>query len=164
MSIEAIKPDLGWTVQDVTKATEDTLNETVTAIYHDFRKTTRTWITKVDWVLITAYASGKNLQAATGTNSKIYMYVTRGTKPHVIRPKRGRVLSYLSGYRAKTGIRRIGSNAGGAYGTRVFAKEVHHPGTQAREFEETLVDKYQPILKNRMQASLNKVMKVNNAL
>jgi hypothetical protein len=59
-----------------------------------------------------------------------------GTRPHVIRPRKGRVLRFpaagtkttLAG-RARTGeVRRLGS---GAY---VFTRQVHHPGTKPYPF------------------------------
>ena len=45
-------------------------------------------------------------------------YVEYGTRPHVIRPKYGTVLSWID----KT------------TGERVYAREVHHPGTAPRPF------------------------------
>lgn len=159
--LEPIIPVIPWKPDEVFKALETSMDETLKAARDDFKKTTRTWNTKVDWILITSHRAGTRLEGATGTNNKIYGYVSRGTKPHIIRPKRGRVLSFRSGYRAKTIIRRLGSNAGGAYGAQVFAKQVNHPGNKGREFEEAIADKYQSILQKRMQDAINKAMKVS---
>lgn len=158
--LEPITPEIEWTPQDVLRVIETTGNETLHAIEDDFKKTARTWRTKVDWILIQLYPSGNSLTGASGTNNKIYGYVSQGTKPHVIKPKRSKYLRFLSGYRAKTIAGRIGSNAGGAYGTDVYAQTVNHPGTKAREFEETVAAKYQKVIEKRMQEALNKAFKV----
>ena len=63
-------------------------------------------------------------------------YVERGTKPHVIMPRRGSVLRFPGsgvsttlGGRVRTGeVRRLGA---GAY---VFAGKVNHPGTKPKPF------------------------------
>jgi hypothetical protein len=142
----------------VLSAIETELNNTVKAARDDFKKTTRTWLTRVDFILIMAQKRGQDLEAATGTNNKIFGYVTRGTRPHIIRPRRARVLRFMSGYRAKTIRRRIGSNAGGSSGSPVFSSEVHHPGSQGREFEEAIAEKYQVVLQKRLQDTLNKAL------
>lgn len=75
-----------------------------------------------------------------GEHKKIYIYVTKGTRAHVIRPKRARTLAFMWGgkgsYRPKTtpapSWRGPGVVVGGAMH---FAKQVHHPGTKARNFE-----------------------------
>lgn len=51
-----------------------------------------------------------------GTNADYAIYVEKGTAPHLILPKRAKVLSWLS--------------AAG----RMFARSVHHPGTRAQPF------------------------------
>lgn len=63
-------------------------------------------------------------------------YVEKGTRPHVIRPKRARSLRFPAsgvattlGGRVTTGASR--SLGRGAY---VFAREVHHPGTKPKPF------------------------------
>lgn len=52
-----------------------------------------------------------------------------GTKPHVIRPRNKRALSWTEGKRL-SGRNRIGAAAG----QRFFASIVHHPGTKAQPF------------------------------
>lgn len=77
-----------------------------------------------------------------GPNRELWLWVSRGTKPHKIRPKgkaRGGsdVLAFPSLYTPKTSPR--GPSYGGsgkASGDTVFAAAVDHPGTRARHFEE----------------------------
>lgn len=64
------------------------------------------------------------------------VYLELGTKPHVIRPRKGKALRWPAkgtgvtlGGRARLGaVRRLGSAA------YAFAKVVHHPGTKAKPF------------------------------
>lgn len=79
---------------------------------------------------------------ATGGKGKDkWKWLTEGTKPHKIRPKKpGGVLAFPSGYTPRT---RPG--AGGQYkgpgkssGDTVFAKEVDHPGNKPRPFPKVI--------------------------
>lgn len=54
-------------------------------------------------------------------------YMEFGTKPHLIRPRFKKVLAW-GGARRLTGTLRKGSQA------TIFAKEVHHPGTEPRPY------------------------------
>ena len=55
-------------------------------------------------------------QYEVGSSSPIAVYVENDTRPHVIRPKRARVLRFQVGGRV------------------VYAKIVHHPGTKGQHF------------------------------
>lgn len=150
----ALPPPKPVNLSAVTKAIVTAGNETLKVIKSDFGLTTRTWNTKVIFNTVPMRPSGQNLEGAVGTTSKIYMYVTRGTKAHLIRAKRGKSLSFQGGYRAKTSRRRLGSSSGGSFGKRVFAQVVKHPGTQAREFEEAIADNRS----NLLQANVNQAI------
>jgi hypothetical protein len=75
------------------------------------------------------YKNGGNLRQSIKTmpygstgfivtvNAHYGIYVDQGTKPHVILPKRAKVLSWLNGS-----------------GQRVFSKRVNHPGTRPTYF------------------------------
>lgn len=52
-----------------------------------------------------------------------------GTKPHVIRPRNKKTLSWTEGKRLSGRAR-----SGKAAGQRFYAKVVHHPGTKAQPF------------------------------
>ena len=73
----------------------------------------------------------------SGENAKYWIWTSRGTKPHKIRPRRAKVLAFPSVYIPKTTPR--GPSYGGpgtSSGPTRFAQEVDHPGTKARHFEE----------------------------
>ena len=105
----------------------------------EYEKTTASWRKKPKFE--TMVGLGRPPGGASvfvGTDDEIYGYVDKGTRPHVIRPRRARFLRFQTGYKAKTRPRHIGSGPGGASGPVRFAKVVHHPGTQPREFSETI--------------------------
>lgn len=69
----------------------------------------------------------------TGTARGVYSvyygpYVAEGTKPHLIRPSKARVLVFQVG------------------GKTVFARQVNHPGTKANDFPRRAVDAAKPAL------------------
>lgn len=56
-------------------------------------------------------------------------YVELGTRPHVIRPRNKRLLSWTEGKRLSGRPR-----TGAAAGARFFARVVHHPGTKPQPY------------------------------
>lgn len=116
----------------------------------DFEKTTKTWETPVSFG-ITKHLKGWKVE----TKSEIYKFVDKGTRAHVIRPKRaGGVLAFKGQYSAKTSPGVIGSRAGGAKGNTVVTKEVHHPGTRARNFTQIIYRKWQKQVPRRVQKAI----------
>lgn len=82
----------------------------------------------------------------TGEAKEIYTYVDQGTKPHLIVPVHAKLLKFNTGYLPKTlpNPARTVSGGGKATGPQVFAKVVHHPGSEAREFSKTIAGDIQP--------------------
>jgi len=73
----------------------------------------------------------------TGPNKDLWIWTSRGTRPHVIKPKKAPVLAFPSMYAPHT--KPQGPSYGGpgkSSGPKVFAQEVHHPGIKPRHFEE----------------------------
>lgn len=124
-------------------------------IMGDFNKTTRTWEHNVDFKGVVK-DSREGVTVEVSTKDKIYGYVDQGTRPHIIRPRRAKALAFASRYKAKTTVRVIGSHKGGSGGKTVFAQEVHHPGTDAREFSHLIQAKWQPRLKRQVEAAIAK--------
>jgi len=73
-----------------------------------------------------------------GPNKKFWVWTSRGTKKHIIRPKKADgVLAFPSAYASKTSPR--GPSYGGSgksSGPTIFSRGVMHPGTKPRHFEE----------------------------
>lgn len=138
------------------KAIEAALLKAGRAAKRDYESTTRTWDHKPKFDLVVA-ESGGDLTVTVGTDDKIYGYVDRGTKPHVIRPKRSRFLRFSSGYRAKTRVGIIGSQPGGPFGDTVTATEVHHPGFPGRKFTATIRKRRQKTVEQETAQNIAKV-------
>jgi hypothetical protein len=69
-------------------------------------------------------------QAATVARSYA-VYLDRGTRPHVIRPNKAKVLAWAA---SGSGRRATGATRKGYKGAMVFARAVHHPGTKPYPF------------------------------
>jgi hypothetical protein len=136
------------------RAITGTLTQAAQDAQQDLQSTTATWKRKVTFA-ITPIADG--LQVST--DDEVYGYVDQGTPPHIIAPKRGKVLRFGPGSRPKTTVRVIGSTAGSKGGAPVVARVVHHPGTEAREFSQTLQEKYDAELPKRIDAALGEALK-----
>jgi hypothetical protein len=58
-------------------------------------------------------------------------------------------------YRPKSAIRTIGSTGGGQSGGIVKLKRVKHPGTDAREFDEAIAEKWRELFPRTLQRALD---------
>lgn len=81
-------------------------------------------------------------RASWGPTAYYAPFVEFGTRPHIIRPVRAKVLAWRSG----GGASYVTSKSGKQYykkteGGTTFASLVHHPGTKPSRFMEKLVDK-----------------------
>lgn len=81
--------------------------------------------------------------AVIGTDDEIFGFVDEGTKPHLIMPRKGTRLKFSGGYTAKSSPGQLKSGGGGVSGGVVFAKVVHHPGTESRNFTRLVQEKTQ---------------------
>jgi len=131
-----------------------TLNDIIKKAEREFGKTVATWKRKPDFKVDRATSS--KLVAVVSTMDEIYGYVVRGTKPHVITPKRAPALRFQTGFTSKTTPRKIGSRRGGSSGRMVSAKIVHHPGTTAREFDIVIAEQLQPELVKEVRKAIKK--------
>lgn len=162
MALEAIVPkgdiiDVGIMRQQMELA----INQTLQLIDSDLQKTIRTWNTEVVFVVRKASLQGDTLSGSVSTSNLVYKYVSLGTKPHVIKPKNGKVLRFKSMYKPKTKANVIGSHAGGASGDDVFSKGVQHPGTEARNFHKEIAKRRQVNINNLMTAAIMRAIKAS---
>lgn len=84
-----------------------------------------------------------------GPHAGIYEIVDQGSPPHIIRPVSAKMLVFRTGYQSKTLARPARTVAGGgkATGDVIFAKLVHHPGSEAREFSKPIAEDIKPDFK-----------------
>lgn len=105
----------------------------------------------------------------SGVARKIYEFVTLGTRKHDIplSPKAAGWLAFMWGgpgsYKAKTGP---GGKFGGpgtvAGGAMTFAKQVHHPGNEPRDFEGDIAKKEKPWFFRTMDAAWRRAIRAMN--
>lgn len=123
-----------------------------------FKQVVANWKHKVEFrsrKFITADSIKINIFAA-GPHVKIWGYVTRGTRPHVIRAKRGKSLAFVWGgpgsYVPKTKPpAKFGGPGTVRGGKKVFPKEVRHPGTKPRPFPKVIRKEETPWFRRTME-------------
>lgn len=100
-------------------------------------------------------ATSTRFKASTFSDDDILNFNVRGTRPHIIVPRRARVLRFQSGYRRKVTKGKIGRRSGGASGNTVFARIVRHPGQQGTDLDKTIAKKWQPQLETRVVKAID---------
>ncbi len=109
------------------------------------------------------FHGGRDVELEVTVDDQIYMWVSEGTRPHIIRPKGpGYPLRFQSGYKAKTQVGSLTPSGGGKFGPEVRAFEVHHPGTRPRKFVTVAVDRVEQdiprILRMEIERELDKLL------
>ena len=153
-SVKGIRPKR-LKVESFAKEIKAALKDEGRDVVKEYEKTVATWKKKPKFESIVD-VSGGEAAVLTGTDSEIYGYVDEGTRPHIIRPVRASRLRFKSGYKAKTQPRKIGSQAGGAFGDTVYAMQVRHPGSKAREFSPTIQRRRRKPFTRRMVGAMQK--------
>ena len=123
----------------------------------DYKRTTSSWSHRVTFEAMSDTQADGSFSVMVGTDDRIYGYVDLGTRPHIILPKRARVLAFQGGYRAKTSPGVLGSSGGGKFGATIFARAVRHPGTKARGFTRMIFDKHKQLSLRRIARKLAEV-------
>ncbi len=131
-----------------------------------FERVTSNWDHKVDFkarkfvntkrVMIRVFPAGKN--------KKIWIFVSGGTRPHKIRPRKAKRLAFVSGgpgsYKPKTkAVGKFGGPGVVVGGSPVFAKEVNHPGNEGRGFEKTIAEDYKPEYARVMENAFRRIIR-----
>lgn len=131
--IEAIVPkNLDWG-KEAEAAIQSALDQGAKEIQSQFQKTVATWKNRPNAFIRKVGQMVREI----GINDERYGWVNDGTRPHIIRAKK-RALAFNVPYGPKTQPRQIGSTQANIGATQLLRKEVHHPGTKAREFDEAI--------------------------
>jgi predicted DNA-binding transcriptional regulator len=133
----------------IRKRIEQGLDDTAVEVKDDLDATTKTWRHSVAFV-----TKKGRMQRTISTRDKIYGYVEKGTKPHDIVARTGRVLRFGLNPLAKTKPGMIGSGPGRAGSPIIFRQRVRHPGTDPRRFIPAIVKKRRTRLAENIQARL----------
>lgn len=137
----------------ITRAVENALTGAARAAKIDFDVTTQTWKNRPTFTIQTF--PGRRI---ISTDDLIYKFVDAGTKPHEINPVRAPFLIFQGNYQAKTTPRVIASRSGGASGPTIMTTHVEHPGTEARNFAETIKEKWDRELPEIIQRAIDAEM------
>ena len=87
----------------------------------------------------------------------IYTLVNAGSPAHIITPKKARgFLRFRTGYRSATTPGSIQSRRAYRSGQFVGARVVHHPGFEARKFDELIAEDYYQTFVNDMQEAFER--------
>lgn len=131
------------------------MNAVAREMKKDFEKTTETWEHKPKFESLVSQAKGQ-LTVLAGSDDPIYRYVSEGTRPHLIFPRRAKALHFFGTYTAKTVPGVLGSRSGGPGGDEVFSKYVAHPGTEPRHFDQIVERIWRKKFKDRMESAMKK--------
>jgi hypothetical protein len=130
---------LAKTDAGIRKAARDSMQAGVEVIALQLTEVVRRWSDKPSFVGKSSL-SRTTLRAfvevkGTPDARKHFLWTDEGTKPHIIRPRNASALAFSVGYNAVTRpVAQFNVGTGQSTGPRVFAQEVNHPGTEAREF------------------------------
>ena len=122
----------------------------------DFDATTGTWNHKVNFQTDVSVLPDI-VSVKVWTDDEIYGYVDKGTKPHIIRPKKpGGRLFFKVGGTPKTQPGQDTAGPGSPGTKLVAASEVHHPGTKARNFTKEISKHHSRDFYSRMRTAIRK--------
>lgn len=153
LKLKAIKPDRPFDLAAFRRARDQALDTTAKWVKAQQEKTVKGWRDEPTFTI----DSPRDNERVIGTDDERYGYVDDGTRPHVI-VARGKVLKFAPGGTAKTRPRVIGSGAGSRGGAIVFRPRVQHPGTEARDFSETIGEQAEQELAKNMQREIDGVV------
>lgn len=154
MGMKVIIPRKLLNTPGLVRAIENALTGAAKNVKVDFDTTTQTWRTRPEFTI--DREPGKR---TVSTDDEIYGYVNDGTRPHIIAPKNGKVLAFGVPSSPKTAVRVIGSSKGSRGSTIVRTpKPVQHPGSDAREFDVTIKDKWDDKLAGILQRAIDAEM------
>lgn len=154
VKVKVLKPKT-LKIQEMRLELLNGLRAAAKAVEKDYKLTTATWEHQPKFETVIALGKTK-AEFLVGTDDEIYRYVDEGTKPHMIFPKKAKMLRFQGGYSAKTQPGVIGSTTGGANGPIIYSKGVMHPGTKARRFSEIINKKHEGLFKDRMHEAMRR--------
>lgn len=145
ISIEAIVPEKNYFSKRASRLQAELVatlkGEVRDILANALEKRSANWSTSPSWpAKISAGARLILDLKPTGAGEWKWRWVSGGTKAHDIDPKRRNWLVFGSGYVPKTLPKGTYGQAGKYIGGTVFTKHVNHPGIDARNFEQDVVD------------------------
>lgn len=153
ITFKPILPAKLFDVALIEREIEAELDKAAKEIKDDFDKAASTWGHKPGFTI-----TRSTWQREITTDDQVFVYVNEGTRPHTILPQGAR-LAFPGSFVPKTMPGVLGSGGGGSGGKTVFAKEVHHPGTKPRKFDEAVAKLWEPKLAKAIQDAIDRAVK-----
>lgn len=125
------------------------LNSTRDEVKKDFESVTGTWNKKP--AFRGKKATANKLVAQMWGNKDTWVWGNRGTRPHIIRPRRS-VLRFRPGYNRKSSLASLASFRGGSFGRPVYTRRpIRHPGSDGGFWDKLSAIKQRPKLVQEMK-------------
>lgn len=124
-----------------------------------FRKTTFGWSQKPDFSWSQERTSEEIILSIfpTGPGADKWVLLNQGSPPHDIFGRNSFLLSFRPGYRPSTRPGSLQSSRAYRSGKTIRVQHVSHPGFEARNFTETIVEEYAMQYTSDMQAAITEV-------
>lgn len=134
------------------------MNDVMKETDRRFTVTYLTWSDQpvFDTSVIGVTPGSKRIVGAHTTEHQKYVWVVKGTPPHVIVAKNARTLAFSSDFVPKTQPGIIGSGTGFVGDVNMFPKAVNHPGTTPRNFDQDIAKDMERPFFEIMEAAMNR--------
>lgn len=116
---------------------------------------TQGWNPPVNFSITGSFNQG---QITVGTDDIRYKWVDDGTRRHVIRARRAKVLRFSSGYVPKTRPGSFIIGAGTRSGGMIYRASVNHPGIKARNISKRVQQVIDPQLERAVDRAIKEVL------
>jgi len=145
-----------FTEKDMKQVISKSLDKEAERVKKEYESTVSTWNTKPKFIIKrkTSEPQTRIIKPAAGKAKKIYTFVDQGTRPHIIRPKRAKVLAFKTGGLSKTTPGRLKARRGRLGTKQVFSQMVSHPGSKARNFTKKIQEKSRGKLKKLVEKNI----------
>lgn len=113
-------------------------------VKREFEKTTATWQGAKPTFEIAISLTGGEATVLIGPGGNTdgaqkWVRLNEGTRPHVIKAKNKPTLAFRTNFRPKTKVKTFASTSGSSSPPWAYAKQVKHPGIDAREWSSEIV-------------------------
>jgi hypothetical protein len=137
--------------RETERAIQNALTASAKAIKVDLALPAATWSHKPKITISTPSQYTREI----AVEDEVYAMLDEGTKAHQIKPRRGKVLAFLTPFRPKTIPNQLRSNKGSKGNVTVFSKGVRHPGTKARNWLQVAKKKWDKEFPTTLQRAID---------
>lgn len=110
---------------------------------NDLNRAVGTWKNKPKFTF-KRQRKGKSETFEVLADDKRWVWISEGTKPHMIYPVRAKRLRFKAGYEPATAPNRIVARPARSFGETIYSLGVRHPGIKPRKLNERLAKRNQP--------------------